>query len=272
MYIVADIGGTKTRIAGSTDIESFSEPIIFDTPQEYGAWRSAIVDAAKKCANGAPIERLCMGLAGTISKEHDQLLVSPHLKELVGFNIGQDLGRELNTKVHIENDTALCGLGEAVFGAGKNARIVVYFTVSTGVGGVRIKDKGIDMPEGSAEAGQQYIVSGEHLETLENTISGTAIQKRFGKKPYELPKDHPVWEELARDVAIGIHNSILFWTPDIVVLGGSMFNEIGIPVERVKVHLKEIMKALPQIPEIVHSELGNVGGLWGGVARLRQLQ
>ena len=40
------------------------------------------------------------------------------------------------------------------------------------------------------------------------------------------------WEELAETFAIGLHNTILHWSPDRVVLGGSMFNEIGISVER----------------------------------------
>ena len=81
-----------------------------------------------------------------------------------------------------------------------------------------------------------------------------------------------MWEELARHTAIGVHNSILHWSPDRVVLGGSMFNEIGIPVERVKFHLQGIMRAFRAIPEIVHSQLGDVGGLWGGMARLKQLK
>jgi hypothetical protein len=51
-----------------------------------------------------------------------------------------------------------------------------------------------------------------------------------------------------------------------------MFNEVGISVERVRVHVGEIMRKFPAVPEIVHSKLGDVGGLWGGVARLKQLR
>jgi predicted NBD/HSP70 family sugar kinase len=100
-------------------------------------------------------------------------------------------------------------------------------------------------------------------------ISGSAVEKRYGVHPLELGADTPVWEELARIAAIGIHNTILHWSPDTVVFGGSMFNEIGIPIESVKVHLAAIMKKIPQIPNIVHSSLHDEGGLYGGLARLR---
>jgi hypothetical protein len=50
-----------------------------------------------------------------------------------------------------------------------------------------------------------------------------------------------------------------------------MFNDIGIPVDRVKFHVAEIMRKFPSVPEIVHSQLGDLGGLWGGIARLKQL-
>ena len=51
-----------------------------------------------------------------------------------------------------------------------------------------------------------------------------------------------------------------------------MFNEIGIPVERVSAHLGAIMKKLPELPQIVHASLGDLGGIHGGLARLRQFR
>jgi len=272
MFIVADVGGTKTRIAGSTDLESFSEPLIFETPKNYGDGVKKIVESAARIASGERVEKVCMGIPGVISDDYGSIVTAPNLKEWMHQRVANDLEKALGAKVHLENDTALCGLGEATKGAGVGARTLIYITVSTGVGGVRIVDGHINSPLHSAEIGYQYINIGDHLQRFSSLISGRAIEERFGKKPYEIPKDDPVWEELARYVAIGVHNSILFWTPDRVVLGGSMFNEIGISIERVQFHLKEIMKAFPTIPEIAHSKLGDLGGLWGGLARLKQLR
>jgi predicted NBD/HSP70 family sugar kinase len=106
--------------------------------------------------------------------------------------------------------------------------------------------------------------------TLEDMVSGTAVQKAFNMKPKDLGADNPVWEELAQIFAYGLHNTIVHWSPNRVVLGGSMFNDIGISVPSVEKHVKEIMKKFPVVPEIMHSKLGDVGGLHGGLELLRQ--
>jgi glucokinase len=49
------------------------------------------------------------------------------------------------------------GLGEAVFGAGKGREIVVYMTISTGVGGARIVGGKIDASAMGFEPGHQII-------------------------------------------------------------------------------------------------------------------
>ena len=99
---------------------------------------------------------------------------------------------ELSTKAYIANDTAIVGLGEAHAGAGKGSDIVVYITVSTGVGGARIVDGEIDRRAFGFEPGHQIIDIDNSIckkcksGQLEDMVSGTATQHRFGVKPYEV--------------------------------------------------------------------------------------
>lgn len=272
MYILVDIGGTKMRVATTVDLERFERPQIFHTPGKYHQGIQTLIDAINTASEGATITRIMVGMPGVVAEDHRSLITNGNIPDWKEKPVAADLEKAFGGRVHIENDTALCGLGEAVSGAGKGARVVMYLTVSTGAGGVRIVDGVIDLPDRSAEIGYQYLTIEEPLQRFADLVSGRSISKRFGMAPRDLGKDHEVWEELARYVAIGVHNSILHWTPDRVVLGGSMFNEIGIPVDRVAFYVKEIMRGLPLVPEIVHSSLGDVGGLWGGLARLRQLQ
>jgi hypothetical protein len=53
------------------------------------------------------------------------------------------------------------------------------------------------------------------------------------------------------------------------VVGGSMMGEAGIPLERVNVYLERVKRVNPALPEIVSASLGDLGGLWGGLACLR---
>lgn len=261
MYILIDIGGTKTRVASSVDLAAFGEPIILDTPQGYDEAVAKIAEAASQLTEGLALRAAAAGYTRNYDK----------LPQWRGRNLGKDLSDALHTQVYLENDTALVGLGEAVYGAGKDAPICVYYTVSTGVNGVRIIDGKIDTSRSGFETGGQY-VSMEPLLTLEELVSGDAIQHRYSMHPKELGKENPIWEELARTLAFGIHNSILHWSPDRVVIGGSMMNEVGIPVPRVAEHVKSLMRKFPAVPEIVHSSLGDTGGLWGAMALLKAPQ
>jgi predicted NBD/HSP70 family sugar kinase len=243
--------------------------VIVDTPQEYEGGLDMLRTTVRDLAGAERIDAVAVGIAGTLSQDKRGTSGTPDL-HWGGKSLAGDIESLLETKVHIENDVALVGLGEAVAGAGSGASIVVYLTVSTGVNGVRIVDGSIDRSAQGFEIGGQYMTTDESRQTLEDMISGTAIQTRFGKKPREIEKDNPVWEVLAGVLAVGLHNTILHWSPNTVVLGGSMFNEVGISVPRVQERVQGMMKKFPVTPAIVHSSLGDIGGLHGGLELLKQ--
>lgn len=269
MYIVADIGGTNMRVAGSDDLSRLGTPVVLDTPHSYAEGVSAFTQAAHRIASGAPIAGVAVGVKGVLAEDKRSIITAPQniLHDWKGKPLATDIGGALDAPVVLENDTALCGLGEVAYGAGKGAHIVVYITVSTGVNGARLIDGRIDA--GRAEIGGQYLMIDGVPRSLEELVSGAAIAEKYGVHPKEIDTDSPLWEELARVTAFGVHNAILHWSPDLVVLGGSMFNKIGISVPRVQEHVRHLMRKFPQTPPLVHAALGDVGGLWGGMALQR---
>lgn len=269
MYILADVGGTKTRIAASSDLMSFGEPVILDTPHDYVQGLQMLANGAKQLSGKEPIDAVQIGIRGTVSRTEGYTR-DGFLTDWSERQLAHDLRVALSIPiVNIENDVATVAMGEAHFGAGKDAGILVYITVSTGVNGWRVVDGVLDRSRSGFEIGGQYL-NIEPTITFEEMVSGTAIYKQFGLHPRDLGKDHEVWEELAKLCAYGVHNTILHWSPDRVVLGGSMFNEIGISVESVSKYVREITTKRIDLPELVHSSLGDLGGLWGALALLRQ--
>jgi predicted NBD/HSP70 family sugar kinase len=256
MYLLADIGGTKMRIAVTRNLRSFDAPIIIDTPTENADLLRLFVETVHSLAKDNGITHIVVG--------------KPlWAKRYPAFE--NDVKKALApAAVDVLNDTALVGLGEAYFGAGTGSSIFVYITVSTGINGVRIVDGSIDRSVQGFEIGGQYLAT-EGTISLEDLIAGRSVQEHYGVHPKELGKDHPFWEEAARILAYGLHNTILHWSPDRVAIGGSMMKEIGIPLPRVESHLKEILKKFPTAPEIVPAKLEDLGGLWGGIAKLQQL-
>jgi fructokinase len=177
--------------------------------------------------------------------------------------------------IYLENDAAVAGLGEAVFGAGKGLEIVAYHTVSTGVGGVKIENGEIDHASAGFEPGHQILdidrtVLGDDIEpTLENLVSGTAIELRFGVKPYEIPQSDILWEELAEYLAQGLRNTVLYWSPDAIVLGGSMvIGDPKIMVDAVRKYTVQSLDSFVPCPLIAEAKLGDEAGLYGGMALL----
>ncbi|MFO0718887.1 MAG: ROK family protein [Candidatus Paceibacterota bacterium] len=274
MYLLFDIGGTNTRVAFSKDGKDIGEPVVFPTPQDFEeamkAMKKALVDLGVAVGS---FKIACGGVPGVFDKVAGSLTFSPNLPDWVGKALREKLFQSFGVPVHIENDASLVGLGEAHYGAGKGFSIVEYITVSTGVGGARIVDGKIDEKSVGFEPGQEVMTfgaenvgtsSGEKT-TFENAVSGTALEKRFGKKPKEVT-DPQVWEELAEKLAFGLHNTIVLWSPDVLVLGGSMIvGDPAISVERTDFYLQKMLKIFPKPPILKKAELGALGGLWGAL-------
>ncbi len=281
MYILFDIGGTSTRVAASKDGTTFGEPVTFDTPQSFEEGVERIVAAAEELRGGIAITAAAGGVKGPVRAKDGVLVHPPNLPDWKGKSLKKSLEGAFSARVFIDNDTAVVGLGEAVAGGGKSHRIVAYVTISTGANGIRTIDGVLDTSSYGFEIGHHIIdmnekavctCSGEptylHPESL---ITGSAFERRFQKKPFEIA-DQQIWDEAARTLAIMLHNVITFWSPDCIVVGGSMIVGTRGPVielEKVRVYLNEILTIFPQAPKIVPAELGSFGGLHGALALLR---
>jgi predicted NBD/HSP70 family sugar kinase len=275
-YALFDIGGTKTRVAISQDLKSFSEKIKFDTPEKFTDGVEAVHEAIASLTSD-PIEALAGGIRGPLNGDKTGIIREDVLTDWVEQPLALALGKPYKAPVFLENDTATVGLGEAHFGAGREGKIVVYHTVSTGVGGIKIENGYLDQASIGFEPGHQILdidssVFGDKtIHTLENLVSGSALEKRRGVKPYEIPQSDPVWPELAGYLAKGLRNTIVYWSPDTIVLGGSMI--IGDPrimLEDIKRETAKMVEGLVPCPKILDATLSDEGGLYGAMVLIEQ--
>lgn len=273
-YILFDIGGTKTRVAISEDLKTLGKVISFKTPQKFDAGISAIVTAVAELTT-KPISAISGGIRGHLNDDKTEIVHDSVLGDWIDKPLVETLKKKLKAEVYLENDAAIAGLGEAHFGAGKGFDIVAYHTVSTGVGGVKIEEGEIDDYRNGFEPGHQVLdidhtILGEGIEpTLENLVSGSAIEARMGVKPYEISQSDAIWDQLALYLAHGLRNTILYWSPDVIVLGGSMI--IGNPrilLDDILTHTNTVLGENIECPLIVDARLGDEGGLYGAMARL----
>ena len=252
-YVVFDIGGTNTRIATATK-DALGEIKKVPTLQNPDEGLKVIHDFALELAGEAQITAVAGCVAGNITEE-GVIDDARNLRSWEGTNIVQKVSDMFGIPATIANDAGVVGLGEAFVGAGKGASALVYVTVSTGVGGARIVDGNID-----AAGGVGWIkVNGTDLESQ---ISGTAIKKKFDIHPKDLDSLEER-NKLADILAEGLAILIEKWTPDTIVLGGSMIVGVNpIPMDRT---LESLSKTVAQekMPTLKMATLGDSGGLEG---------
>ncbi len=279
MYLLFDIGGTNMRLAVSKDGRKIAAVKAVPTPKNFIAGMKLFRDIASSLAQGKPWRAAIGGVAGPLDAKHTQILFGSNLEDWEGKPLLKELIDWLHAPVYLENDAALGGLGEAVYGAGNGRRIVAFLTISTGVGGARIVDKHIDRNASGFEPGHQIINSSVSLSApyheqsrLEQYIGGRYVEKRENTQAQDI-QNPMVWDELAKFLAIGLNNVCALWSPNIVVLGGSMITKKqGIPLTHVKKYLGYLTAPHQQLPEIKKAALGDQSGLYGALAYLRQIK
>jgi len=261
--LLFDIGASKMRLALTHNMNSFFAAKVLPTPQKYQQGLKEIKNYLNENAQ-VVLGGACGGIAGPLNEKRTMLSSAPNIRDWKGRPLVSDLQKLTNGPVILENDTLICGLGEAASGAGKNKRIVVYYTFSTGVNGIKIVDGQAVPSFQGTETGFQIIGEGK---TLMNTVSGSAIFKAKNQNPEEI-KDKKFWSEVAVYIGRGICNSILHWSPEIVVVGGGVAKSV--PLSLIQAEVKRNLKIFKILPKIERASLGDLGGLYGAMVLLKQ--
>ncbi len=274
--IVFDIGGTKTRVGVSADLNELTDSVSFNTKANFKEGMTEITKAIDSLLKKDEVTMIAGGIRGLLNEERTGIFNDAVLTGWANKSIVEHLATKYKVPVYLENDAALAGLGEAVFGAGQGMDIVAYHTVSTGVGGVKIEKGVIDEATNGFEPGHQVldidrtILGDEISPTLENLVSGAGVETRLGVKPYEIPQEDTLWNELAEYLAQGLRNTILYWSPEVIVLGGSMITgDPKIPLEAIRKYTVEYLDSFVECPFITTATLADNAGLYGAMALLK---
>lgn len=195
--------------------------------------------------------------------------------------------RKHKVPVGLDTDVNGAAMAEALWGAGRGLRDLVYITVGAGIGGGALVHgepiHGVMHPEMGHMRIPHDLLEDPfegccpfHGDCLEGLASGTAMEKRWGVPPAELPDDHPGWELEARYLALGVLCVVTVLSPQRVVLGGGVVQRPH-TLPRIREHLASLLNRYIQVPEVCDSldtylvapGLGHRSGLMGGLALAR---
>ncbi len=262
MFISIDIGGTKTRIALSKDLNSVERVKRFYTNQSVFMQKQVISSTIGEMLHGGPLEFVCVGVPGVINRQFDQFGTFPNYKELNGqpYSALIDEKYLIPGKFHFDNDAALAAVGEAVLGAGKDCAKVGYLTFGTGTGGSLVTKDSSGLKYTLDEPGHVIIVENGRKEAtcmhkgcFEAYTSGRAFNAIFGIKPQNCTDDSK-WRQYAEFVSLGLKKLYERWHPDVYVIGGSMALEF-------ELYGKYLECPVPVLRSVTLDDAGIYGGL-----------
>lgn len=269
MFISIEIGGTNTRMASTKNLKDIKSCQIFSTQQNFNLGIKKISDTIEELAPQSQIKGIAFGLPGIFDIKKHKLIKSPHLKGWINKPIFEILSKKFKCPVFIQNDTDLAGLGEAVFGSGKKYKIVAYLAIGTGVGGTRIVNKQIAPFAQGFEMGHQIVRLNGKLSNdcgqkgcLESYTSGKTFYQKYKIDPKDC-NNVKIWQNFAKNFSQGVINTIVFWSPHVIVIGGSFAKKGKIFFNPLRRFVKENLLVL-DTPPILKSRLGDKSGIYGG--------
>ncbi len=148
-----------------------------------------------------------------------------------------ELACRLGVPVAIDTDVNAAALAEFEMGAGRGKRSLLYVTVGTGIGGGLVAEGNLVHGLVHPEIGHMMLaplasdpmprgVCPFHAGCLEGLASGPAIEKRWGLPGKLMSEDHPAWELEASYLAQMCANMILAVSPEVIVLGGGVMQQM----------------------------------------------
>jgi glucokinase len=295
MIGAVDIGGTKIAVGiVDNDGKVLSRMQAPTDPQNYDAAVDRIASMLRETAAkaGTEITGIGIGSTGPVDPMRGEFGDVDFLPGWRGKSPVKDLAEIFNVQVALENDGDAAALAEAGWGAGRNRTRLIYVTVGTGIGGGFVFD------------GKLYRgVDGAHPEVAHQVIDANGPQCSCGLRgcwealaagpgmvawvESHAPADYPHKKditakricELAQQgdalalqaiehegfyLGLGLANLINLFTPDAIVLSGSVMKSAHLFLDRIRAVIRSGCRFVPaEKTELALASLGDDTNLIG---------
>lgn len=305
--LAVDIGGTHYR-TGLFD-EQGRRLLVIEGDTDRAAGRdwmlSQLADRCREviARTDAPVKACGLSFGGPVDFRH-QRVTSVHSAGWKDFELGKWMEQTLAIPCRLDNDANAGALGEYHYGAGQRSKLMVYITISTGIGsGIVCEGKllrGKDFMAGEighipvSDSGARCSCGGRGC--LESFSSGGAIETRAREWAERRPEHVArmaefsggpeitakglmqaaaegdvvathILRETTRWLARGLLMIIRILNPDIIVLGGGVAQSGVILLDTLHGFLEELASpTITYTTEIVTAALGNYSPLYGAAA------
>ena len=295
MIGAVDIGGTKIAVGMVDDNGKVLSRMEAPTdPNRYSDSVELIAHMLRRTAQraGAQITGIGIGSTGPVDPMRGEFGDVDFLPGWRGKSPVKDLATVFNVSAALENDGDAAALAEAGWGAGRNRKRLIYITVGTGIGGgIIIEGQLYRGVEGAhPEVGHQVIDPAGPQCTCgfrgcwESLAAGPAMVAWLERN---APADYPHRQgitakricELALEgdalaqqaveteafyLGMGLANLINLFTPDAIVLSGSVMRSASLFMDRIRALIRSGCRFVPaEKTELTLASLGDDTNLIG---------
>ena len=242
--IGVDVGGTKIAVATLTG-EELSEPVV--EPTDVSDTDAFLEQLARMIEAQGEAHAVGIAVPSVVDWSTGTARFSVNIP-LAGVPLRDVLGKRLDVPVFVDNDATCAALAEAWSEPDAVPKVLVMFTIGTGVGGGIVLDGRIfrGATGAAAELGHQIVAAQlaggappkpeewPQRGSLEEQADGDAMSVLAREHGFEDGKEavsaaqegDPKGVEAVRDlgerVGVGIANAMHHLDPDMVVIGGGV--------------------------------------------------
>jgi glucokinase len=269
--LAIDIGGTKTSaaiVANGAIIESVTWPSPTDATSLQASIRMQV-----RALTGIETAQACgIGFGGQFDFDNQRVVRSVHVPGWDGFPLSAWAEQEFAIPAIADNDANVGALGESTAGAGQDASIAVYLTISTGIGGAIVVDGALQRGAHSLAAEFGHLTldpngpecgCGLHG-CAERLLSGLWLQRDHGAEPEILFTDAQFTHAYAERLATLLRQITMVVDPDCFILGGGIGASVSNLAQRTQAALADQLHSWNRpTPQVRTAALGRNSVLIG---------
>ncbi len=258
MYIVVDIGGTKTLIAVFNKRGRVIKKYKFKTPlhktEFLAVLESSLISFATRY--GAKVSCVIVAIPGLVE---NNIAVAFGNRPWKNTDVAACIKKLFSCPVHLENDANLATIYESSFHKG----LSLYLTFSTGIGGGLARQGVLARNSSSVEPGHTTYIWRNLPTEWEDIASCAAIGKDYNCQATSVRGEN-AYTDIAYRVSIGLPELILRYHPDCIIIGGPLgmlFNHFK---DQLRYNIRVLMPRTKKFPRIVAAERPKESVIYGG--------
>lgn len=276
--LAIDIGGTKFTVGAfsgsqlvhretrTTDRSGGPDWMLEQIAEIFDRWR---------LQHGFRPDRCGIGFGGPVDFPSQTVTLSTHVGGWAQYPLLNKVEQLTGVKAIMDNDANVGALGEALYGAGRDADPLFYMTLSTGIGGGIIIGKQIYRGADSfaGEIGHLNVLP-DGPECLcgsygcyERMCCGLWLERDYGRPAKELLLDEEFVRRYVVYLARGLKAAIMLLNPARIVIGGGISKAGPRLFEPLRAELNHQLTAWSRARrDVVPAELVDDSVLYGALA------